>query len=91
MRSSAARCGNRSAGPCGGSGLYLFVAAGMDKALTAKKAKGRAAARRSLVAEAARGRRSLAVHYPDVLPAFDSALRHALANPAPLPSGGAGQ
>ena len=69
-----------------GVGLYLFVAAGMHAAGTAKKAKGRAAARRTTVDEAGRGRRSVAAHYPEALPAFDAALRHALVNPAPLPA-----
>ena len=72
-----------------GAGLYLFVAAGMHAAGTAKKAKGRAAARRKTVEEAGRARCSVAAHYPDCLPAFDAALRHALVNPAPLlPKGG---
>ena len=69
-----------------GAGLYLFVSAGMHAAGTAKKAKGRAAARRSVVDEAGRGRRAVAAHYPEALPAFDAALRHALVNPAPLPA-----
>ena len=69
-----------------GAGLYLFVSAGMHAAGTAKKAKGRAAARRSVVAEVIRGRRAVAAHYPEALPAFDAALRHALVNPAPLPA-----
>ena len=69
-----------------GGGLYLFVSAGMHAAGTAKKAKGRAAARRSVVAEVIRGRRAVAAHYPEALPAFDAALRHALVNPAPLPA-----
>ena len=55
-----------------GAGLYLFVASGMPAAGAAKKAKGR---------EAARARRSVAVHCPDCLPAFDAALRHALVKP----------
>ena len=71
-----------------GGGLYLFVASGMHAAGAAKKAKGRAAARRKTVEEAGRARRSVAAHYPDCLPAFDAALRHALANPAPLPAKG---
>ena len=71
-----------------GAGLYLFVASGMHAAGTAKKAKGRAAARRKTVEEAGRARRSVAAHYPDCLPAFDAALCHALANPAPLPAQG---
>lgn len=71
-----------------GAGLYLFVASGMHAAKSAKKAKGRAAARRKTVEEAGRARRSVAAHYPDCLPAFDAALRHALANPAPLPAKG---
>ena len=70
-----------------GEGLYLFVAAGMHAAGAAKRAKGRAAARRKAVEEAGRARRSVAAHYPDCLPAFDAALRHALANPAPLDRG----
>ena len=69
-----------------GGGLYLFVASGMHAATAAKKAKGRAAARRKTVEEAGRARRSVAAHYPDCLPAFDAALRHALVNPAPLPA-----
>lgn len=69
-----------------GAGLYLFVASGMHAAKAAKKAKGRAAARRKTVEEAGRARRSVAAHYPDCLPAFDAALRHALVNPAPLPA-----
>ena len=73
-----------------GAGLYLFVAAGMHAAGTAKKAKGRAAARRKTVEEAGRARCSVAAHYPDCLSAFDAALRHALANPAPLPPKGGG-
>ena len=73
-----------------GAGLYLFVAAGMHAAGTAKKAKGRAAARRKTVEEAGRARCSVAAHYPDCLPAFDAALRHALVNPAPLPPKGGG-
>ncbi len=64
-----------------GAGLYLFVAAGMHAAGTAKKAKGRAAARRKMVEEAGRARCSVAAHYPDCLPAFDAALRHALLTP----------
>ena len=68
-----------------GKGLYLFVAAGMHSAATAKKAKGRAAARRKTVEEAARGRRSVAAHWPEHLPLFDAALQHALVHPAPLP------
>ena len=68
-----------------GRGLYVFVAAGMHSAAAARKAKGRAAARRTLVTEAARGRRSVAEHWPEHLPAFDAALRHALSHPAPLP------
>ena len=71
-----------------GAGLYLFVAAGMHAAGTAKKAKGRASARRKTVEEAGRARCSVAAHYPDCLPAFDAALRHALVNPAPLPPKG---
>ena len=47
-----------------GAGLYLFVSAGMHAAGTAKKAKGRAAARRAVVAEVIRGRRAVAAHYP---------------------------
>ena len=74
-----------------GAGLYLFVAAGMHAAGTAKKAKGRAAARRKTVEEAGRARCSVAAHYPDCLPAFDAALRHALVNPAPLPPKGGGE
>ena len=73
-----------------GAGLYLFVASGMHAAGTAKKAKGRAAARRKTVEEAGRARCSVAAHYPDCLPAFDAALRHALVNPAPLPPKGGG-
>ncbi len=73
-----------------GAGLYLFVAAGMHAAGTAKKAKGRAAARRKTVGEAGRARCSVVAHYPDCLPAFDAALRHALVNPAPLPPKGGG-
>ena len=73
-----------------GAGLYLFVSAGMHAAGTAKKAKGRAASRRKTVEEAGRARCSVAAHYPDCLPAFDAALRHALANPAPLPPKGEG-
>ena len=46
-----------------GAGLYLFVASGMHAARAAKKAKGRAAARRKTVEEARRARRSVAVHY----------------------------
>ena len=68
-----------------GKGLYLFVAAGMHSVATAKKAKGRAAARRKTVEEAARGRRSVAAHWPEHLPLFDAALQHALLHPAPLP------
>ena len=71
-----------------GAGLYLFVASGMHAAGVAKKAKGRAAARRKTVEEAGRARRSVAAHYPDCLPVFDAVLRHALANPAPLPAKG---
>ena len=71
-----------------GGGFYLFVAAGMHAAGTAKKAKGRSAARRKTVEEAGRWRHSVAVHYPDCLPAFDAALRHALVNPAPFPAQG---
>ena len=67
-----------------GKGLYLFVAAGMHSAATAKKAKGRAAARRKTVEEAARGRRSVAAHWPEHLPLFDAALRHAMLHPKPL-------
>ena len=74
-----------------GAGLYLFVAAGMHAAGTAKKAKGRAAARRKTVEEAGRARCSVAAHYPDCLSAFDAALRHALVNPAPLPTKGGGE
>ena len=74
-----------------GAGLYLFVAAGMHAAGTAKKAKGRASARRKTVEEAGRARCSVAAHYPDCLPAFDAALRHALVNPAPLPPKGGGE
>ena len=68
-----------------GKGLYLFVAAGMHSAAHAKKAKGRAAARRKTVEEAARGRRSVAAHWPEHLPLFDAALRHAMLHPKPLP------
>ena len=68
-----------------GKGLYLFVAAGMHSAATAKKAKGRAAARRKTVEEAARGRVSVAAHWPEHLPFFDAALQHAMVNPKPLP------
>ena len=68
-----------------GKGLYLFVAAGMHGAVTAKKAKGRAAARRKTVQEVARARRSVAAHWPEHLPLFDAALQHALLHPAPLP------
>ena len=71
-----------------GAGLYLFVASGMHAARSAKKAKGRAAARRKTVEEAGRARRSVAAYYPACLPAFDAALRHALVNPAPLPAKG---
>lgn len=71
-----------------GGGFYLFVAAGMHAAGTAKKAKGRAAARRKTIEEAGRWRHSVAAHYPDCLPAFDAALRHALVNPAPFPAQG---
>ena len=67
-----------------GKGLYLFVAAGMHSAATAKKAKGRAAARRKTVEEAARGRLSVAAHWPEHLPFFDAALRHAMLHPKPL-------
>ena len=68
-----------------GKGLYLFVAAGMHSAATAKKAKGRAAARRKTVEAAARGRVSVAAHWPEHLPFFDAALRHAMLHPKPLP------
>ncbi len=68
-----------------GKGLYLFVAAGMHGAATARKAKGRAAARRKTVEEAARGRVSVAAHWPEHLPFFDAALQHAMVNPKPLP------
>ena len=67
-----------------GKGLYLFVAAGMHSAATAKKAKGRAAARRKTVEAAARGRLSVAAHWPEHLPFFDAALRHAMLHPKPL-------
>jgi len=67
-----------------GKGLYLFVAAGMHSAATARKAKGRAAARLKTVEEAARGRRSVAAHWPEHLPFFDAALRHAMLHPKPL-------
>ena len=67
-----------------GKGLYLFVAAGMHSAATAKKAKGRAAARRKTVEEAARGRLSVAAHWPEHLPFFDAALRHAMLHPKAL-------
>ena len=60
----------------------------MHSTTAARKAKGRAAARRGLVAEAARGCRSVAEHWPDHLPAFEAALRHALCHPAPLPPEG---
>ena len=68
-----------------GQGLYLFVASAMHSTTAARKAKGRAAARRTLVAEAARGCRSVAEHWPEHLRAFKAALRHALCHPAPLP------
>ena len=68
-----------------GKGLYLFVAAGMHSAATAKKAKGRAAARRKTVEAAGRGRLSVAAHWPEHLPLFDAALRHAMLHPKPLP------
>ena len=67
-----------------GAGLYLFVASSMHAAKSAKKARGRAAARRKTVEEAGRARRSVGAHYPDCLPAFDAALLHALVNPGPL-------
>ena len=67
-----------------GKGLYLFLAAGMHSAATAKKAKGRAAARRKTVEAAARGRVSVAAHWPEHLPFFDAALRHAMLHPKPL-------
>ena len=67
-----------------GKGLYLFVAAGMHGAATARKAKGRAAARRRTVEEAARGRLSVGAHWPEHLPLFDAALRHAMLHPKPL-------
>ena len=66
-------------------GLYMFVAAGMHASQNAKKAKGRAAARRKTIDEAARCRQGVRKEYPEHLDAFDGALRHALANPAPLP------
>ena len=53
-------------------------------------AKGRAAARRTTVDEAGRGRRSVAAHYPEALPAFDAALRHALVNPRAVAGSGGG-
>ena len=56
----------------------------MHGAATAKKAKGRA--RRKTVEEAARGRQSVTAHWPEHLPLFDAALRHALLHPAPLPT-----
>ncbi|MDE0456053.1 MAG: hypothetical protein OXI15_02060 [Chromatiales bacterium] len=67
-----------------GKGLYLFVAAGMHSAATARKAKGRAAGRRKTVEEAARGRLSVVAHWPEHLPLFDAALRHAMLHPKPL-------
>ena len=64
-----------------GGGVYLFVASSMHAAKSAKKARGRAAARRKTVEEAGRARRSVGAHYPDCLPAVDAALRHALGQP----------
>ena len=68
-----------------GKGLCVFVAAGMHSAANAKKAKGRASARRKTVEAVARARRSVAVHWGEHLGLFDAALRHALLHPAPLP------
>ena len=69
-----------------GRGLYQFVAAGLHSSETARKAKGRAAARRMLVQEAARGRRSVAKHWRRHLPALEGALIHALCHPEPFPA-----
>ena len=73
-----------------GVGLYLFVAAGMHAAGTAKKAKGRAAARRTTVDEAGRGRRSVAAHYPEALPAFGRGATACAGQPRAVAGSGGG-